>query len=213
MHAMRRSGVKERRISRAGDSFTDACKPGQRRMRLLRSVLAAGCDRRCDASFDQDAELCERCADNLGALWVVGPGQAILCSKARTFDCERETEMTRLQRTTFEASRAAEYFDARQLSALTGVPREMFLNVCLKERGDNALGACETAAVAPEVSVTVEYQLGELCRLSVSDNGPGMPSELIDKILDYNVRVSDAHTVPQPRRRGGSFPDRPHAHV
>ena len=66
MHAMRRSSVKERRISRAGDSFTDACKPGQRRMRLLRSVLADGCDRHCDASFDQDAELCERCADNLG---------------------------------------------------------------------------------------------------------------------------------------------------
>jgi hypothetical protein len=99
--------------------------------------------------------------------------------------------MAKLQRTTFEASRAAEYFDARQLSALTGVPREMFLNVCLKELGDNALDACETAAVAPEVSVTVECQQGELCRLSVSDNGPGMPSELIEKILDYNVRVSD----------------------
>ena len=36
---------------------------------------------------NQDAELCERCADNLRALWVVGPGQAILRSKARTFDC------------------------------------------------------------------------------------------------------------------------------
>jgi hypothetical protein len=48
-HAMRRSGVKERRISRAGG--------------LLRSVLADGCDRRCDAGFGQDAELCERCTD------------------------------------------------------------------------------------------------------------------------------------------------------
>jgi hypothetical protein len=66
MHAMRRSSVKERRISRAGDSFTDACKPGQRRMRLLLSVQADGCDRRCGAGFGQDAELCERCADNLG---------------------------------------------------------------------------------------------------------------------------------------------------
>ena len=28
----------------------------------------------------------------------------------------------KLERTTFEASRAAEYFDARQLSTLTGVP-------------------------------------------------------------------------------------------
>jgi DNA topoisomerase VI subunit B len=108
--------------------------------------------------------------------------------------------MTRLQRTTFEASRAAEYFDARQLSALTGVPREMFLNVCLKELGDNALDACETAAAAPEVSVTVECQQGELCRLSVSDNGPGMPSELIEKILDYNVQVSDKMAYRSPTR-------------
>jgi hypothetical protein len=68
MHARRHSGVKERRISRAGDSFTNAGKPGQRRMRLLRSVQADGCDRRCGAGFGQDAELCERCADNLGAL-------------------------------------------------------------------------------------------------------------------------------------------------
>lgn len=62
-HAIGRSGVKERRISRAGDSFTHAGKPRQRRMRLLRFVLADGCDRRCDAGFGQDAELCERCTD------------------------------------------------------------------------------------------------------------------------------------------------------
>jgi hypothetical protein len=66
MPAMRHSGVKERRISRAGDSLTNAGKPRQRRMRLLRSVMADGCDRRCGAGFGQDAELCERCADNLG---------------------------------------------------------------------------------------------------------------------------------------------------
>ena len=55
-------------------------------MRLLRSVLADGCDRRCDAGFGQDAELCERCADNLGALWVVGPGRALERRIARPFD-------------------------------------------------------------------------------------------------------------------------------
>jgi DNA topoisomerase VI subunit B len=105
-----------------------------------------------------------------------------------------------LERTTFEASRAAEYFDARQLSALTGVPREEFLSVCLKELADNALDACETAGIAPEVSVAAEYQEGGLCRLAVSDNGPGMPSELIEKILDYNVRVSDKMAYRSPTR-------------
>jgi DNA topoisomerase VI subunit B len=108
--------------------------------------------------------------------------------------------LTKLERTTFESSRAAEYFDARQLSALTGVPREEFLSVCLKELADNALDACEMAGVAPEISVTVEYEEGGLCRLVVSDNGPGMPSELIDKILDYNKRVSDKMAYRSPTR-------------
>ena len=68
-HAIRRSGVKERRISRAGDSYTNAGKPRQRRIRLLRSVLGRWVRPalRCGL-FSQDAELCERCADNLGAL-------------------------------------------------------------------------------------------------------------------------------------------------
>ena len=108
--------------------------------------------------------------------------------------------MIKLQRTTFEASRAAEYFDARQLSALTGVPRAKLFIVCLKELADNALDACETAGVVPEVSVTIEYQEGVLCRLAVSDNGLGIPSELIDKILDYNVRVSDKMAYRSPTR-------------
>ena len=51
----------------------------------------------------------------------------------------REDKMTKLQRTTFEISRAAEYFDARQLSALVGVSQDEFASVCLKELVDNSL--------------------------------------------------------------------------
>ena len=80
----------------------------------------------------------------------------------------------KLERTTFEASRAAEYFDAWQLSTLTGVPRGEFASVCLKELVDNALDACETAGVAPVVGVEVERD-DETMRLTVSDNGPGIP--------------------------------------
>jgi DNA topoisomerase VI subunit B len=43
--------------------------------------------------------------------------------------------------------------------------------VCLKELVDNALDACETAGVAPEVRVEVEKDVKTL-RLTVSDNGP-----------------------------------------
>src|SRR5215203_2739125 len=111
--------------------------------------------------------------------------------------------MTKLQRTTFEISRAAEYFDARQLSALTGVPQPEFASVCLKELIDNALDACETAGVAPEVGVEADYILDQdpaVLRLAISDNGPGMPPELIEKVLNYSVRVSDKIAYRSPTR-------------
>lgn len=107
--------------------------------------------------------------------------------------------MRKLDRTTFESSRAGEYFDARQLSALTGVPQDEFASVCLKELIDNALDACETAQVAPEVGVEVEREDGVL-RLSVSDNGPGIPSEVVRKMLDYSIRVSDKAAYRSPTR-------------
>ena len=104
-----------------------------------------------------------------------------------------------LQRTTFETSRAAEYFDARQLSALVGVSQGEFASVCLKELVDNSLDASETAGVPPVVGVKVEREDG-LIRLSVSDNGPGIPAEVVGKVLDYNVRVSDKAAYRSPTR-------------
>jgi DNA topoisomerase VI subunit B len=109
--------------------------------------------------------------------------------------------VTKLQRTTFETSRAAEYFDARQLSALVGVSQDEFASVCLKELADNSLDACETAGVAPVVGVKVERDSeADLIRLSVSDNGPGIPAEVVRKVLDYNVRVSDKAAYRSPTR-------------
>src|ERR671912_2205846 len=107
--------------------------------------------------------------------------------------------MTKLQRTTFEISRAAEYFDARQLSALVGVSQDEFASVCLKELVDNSLDACETAGVSPVVGVKVERE-DDLIRLSVSDNGPGIPAEVVRKVLDYNIRVSDKAAYRSPTR-------------
>src|ERR671910_823872 len=111
----------------------------------------------------------------------------------------REDEMTKLQRTTFEISRAAEYFDALQLSALVGVSQDEFASVCLKGLVDNSLDACETAGVPPVVGVKVERE-DDLIRLSVSDNGPGIPAEVVRKVLDYNIRVSDKAAYRSPTR-------------
>jgi len=107
--------------------------------------------------------------------------------------------MTKLRRTTFEVSRASEYFDARQLSALVGVSQDEFAGVCLKELVDNSLDACETSGVAPVVGVKVERE-DDLIRLSVSDNGPGIPVEVVRRVLDYNFRVSDKAAYRSPTR-------------
>ena len=105
----------------------------------------------------------------------------------------------KLERTTFETSRAAEYFDARKLSTLTGVQASEFASVCLKELVDNALDACETVGVAPEIDVDVT-DLDGVIGLTVSDNGPGIPPELVERVLDYSVFVSDKAAYRSPTR-------------
>ena len=107
--------------------------------------------------------------------------------------------MSELKRTTFETSRAAEYFDARELQAQTGQPSSNFAAVALKELPDNALDACEAAGVAPEVSVEVQEER-ELIRLTVADTGPGIPPETVRKILDFNTRTSDKAAYRSPTR-------------
>ena len=84
--------------------------------------------------------------------------------------------MHKLERTTFESPRASDYLDARELQAQTGQPVSNFATVALKELFDNALDACETHEVAPEIGIEVR-QDGDSIRLAVSDNGPGILRE------------------------------------
>jgi DNA topoisomerase VI subunit B len=112
---------------------------------------------------------------------------------------DRRIAGARLERTMVEASRAAEYLDARKLSTLTGVQASEFASVCLKELVDNALDACESDGVVPEVDVEVTDFDGVI-GLTVSDNGPGIPPELVERILDYSVFVSDKAAYRSPTR-------------
>src|SRR5829696_816352 len=118
--------------------------------------------------------------------------------------------MNKLQRTTFETSRAAEYFDARQLSTLTGVAQHEFASVVLKELVDNALDACETHGVQPEVVVEVEGQQAHytdgtsrddgLVKITITDNGTGIPPETVRKVLNFETRTSDKAAYRSPTR-------------
>ncbi len=114
----------------------------------------------------------------------------------------------RLERTTFETSRASEYFDARELAAQTGQPRENFAAVVLKELVDNALDACETASsessaeagtAAPEIGVEIGEEDGSI-HLAVSDNGRGISPETVRRVLDYETSTSDKAAYRSPTR-------------
>jgi len=116
----------------------------------------------------------------------------------------------KLERMTFETTRAGEYFDARQLSTLTGVPQHEFASVVLKELIDNALDACETGVVAPHVVVEVEAQQAHytdgtsrddgLIEITITDNGTGMPPDTVRKVLNFDTRTSDKAAYRSPTR-------------
>ena len=103
-----------------------------------------------------------------------------------------------LQRQVFEISRAAEYFTVRELQAQTGQLAENFAQVVLKELVDNALDACETAGVTPEISIEVSGQ--DTLTMVVTDNGRRLPPETIRRILNFSTRTSDKAAYRSPSR-------------
>jgi DNA topoisomerase VI subunit B len=103
--------------------------------------------------------------------------------------------MMKLQRTTFEVSRAMEFFTEKELEMQIGHSREWWRVALLKELVDNALDACETADTAPVVEIDTEPD-----GFSVRDNGPGLPAKTIAASLDYLKRASDKTFYVAPTR-------------
>jgi DNA topoisomerase VI subunit B len=105
-----------------------------------------------------------------------------------------------LERTTFQTSRLLEFFSEKELQMQLGFPKAQWPIALVKELIDNALDACETLGVLPDISVTVEPNA-----VSIRDNGPGLPAATLERSLDYLVRVSDkAHYVSPSRGQLGN---------
>ena len=103
---------------------------------------------------------------------------------------------TELKRQVFTTSRELEYFSESELTTQTGYPKEQWWpGVVVKELLDNSLDACEQAGVAPVISVDFRDQ-----SVVVSDNGPGIASEVVRKILDFSTRTSDKQAYVSPTR-------------
>jgi DNA topoisomerase VI subunit B len=100
-----------------------------------------------------------------------------------------------LERTAFRTSRLLDFASEKELTAQIGHPRAVWPVVLLKELVDNALDAAEEAGVAPVIEVT----LGE-DRIVVQDNGPGIPPDVVQDVLDFAVRISSREAYVSPTR-------------
>ena len=105
------------------------------------------------------------------------------------------TTTVKLERSTFRTSRLLDFCSQKELVAQTGHRPEAWPLVLLKELVDNALDACEEAGIPPEVHVKVERG-----KITVTDNGPGIPKETVAAILDFSVRVSSREAYVSPTR-------------
>jgi DNA topoisomerase VI subunit B len=102
-----------------------------------------------------------------------------------------------LARVAFRTSRLAEFVGQKELVAQTGHAVEDWPLVIAKEMIDNGLDACEEAEIAPEITIEVSTERGEIV---IADNGPGLPAATLGSVLDYTVRVSSREAYVSPSR-------------
>jgi DNA topoisomerase VI subunit B len=100
-----------------------------------------------------------------------------------------------LQRHTFTASRALEFFSEKELTMQIGHSWPFWSLALVKELIDNALDACETSGIAPRIVVQVAPDA-----VTVHDNGPGLPVATLARSLDYLTRTSDKSHYVSPTR-------------
>lgn len=108
----------------------------------------------------------------------------------------------KLTRTAFKTSRLLDFFSQKELTAQIGHAASEWPLVLVKELLDNAIDACEEADIAPRLRIVVDA-----AGVTVSDNGPGIPAEVVDGVTDFSVRVSsrDAYVSPSRGAQGNAL--------
>src|SRR4051794_21099005 len=104
------------------------------------------------------------------------------------------TANEKLKRQTFTTSRQLEYFTKNELVTQTGYdPSSWFPYVVVKELVDNSLDVADSAG--PRICVSLDESV-----LTVSDNGPGIPPDVVRRITDFSSRTSDKSMYISPTR-------------
>ena len=81
-------------------------------------------------------------------------------------------------------------------------PRKALLTA-VKEAVDNALDACEEAAILPEISVDIQQLEDQRFRMTTTDNGPGIVKTQIPKIFAKLLYGSKFHRLRMSRGQQG----------
>lgn len=110
--------------------------------------------------------------------------------------------MSDLQRTAFTTSRLLDFVSRKELTLQCGYGESDWPKVIVKELIDNALDACEEQGIAPEITVTVDES-----SITVADNGAGIPPDVVDRLLDFSIRVSsrEAYVAPDRGAQGNAL--------
>ncbi len=90
------------------------------------------------------------------------------------------------------AEQAAISYDTNSTALLARLDRSMMRRV-LANLVQNAIDAAEGAGTIPRVRIAVE-DTGEWARLRVSDQGPGMPPEILERIFDPYFTTKETGT-------------------
>jgi hypothetical protein len=106
------------------------------------------------------------------------------------------------KRAVLSFSRDLEFATEPELAKRMGCPRQLWLRAAVKELTDNALDAAEEAGITPEIAVEVDAAV-----VTVTDNGPGMAPELVERLCVRSERTSsrDAYASPDRGAQGNAL--------
>jgi DNA topoisomerase-6 subunit B len=96
----------------------------------------------------------------------------------------------------------SEFFEKnRHILGFDSAQKSLFMIV--KEAVDNSLDACEEKGILPDISVIIEKKSGNIFRMTITDNGPGIERTVVPRVFGQLLYGSRFHVLRQTRGQQG----------